>query len=241
MIYDTHCHIDLLNSMNRFCRELNNKKITILSMTTTPKAYALEVERLHQFSTIALSLGLHPQLVATRKNELPMVDKYISSCQFIGEIGLDFSRRHYASKKDQEYVFEHIIDSCTQSKTISIHSVFSTKQVLDVLEKHATPQNNFCILHWFTGTSKQLNRAIELGCYFSINEQMLSSSKGGELVRAIPLNRLLLESDAPFVGNINTVLELRQSLSRVLASISRIKECDVNFQILETSRKVLHL
>lgn len=84
--------------------ELSSNDISILSMTTTPKAYAIEVQRLQQFPSLFLSLGLHPQLVATRKNELPLFDKYISSCRYVGEIGLDFSRRYYSSKEDQQYM-----------------------------------------------------------------------------------------------------------------------------------------
>jgi len=57
------------------------------------------------------------------------------------------------------------------------------------------------ILHWFSGSIKVAARAWTLGCYFSINPRMLEHDAGLKLVKAIPVERLLLETDAPFSGD----------------------------------------
>ena len=54
------------------------------------------------------------------------------------------------------------------------------------------------VLHWFTGSGPDVRRAIDLGCYFSVNEQMLKAPRGRSLLEAVPLARLLTETDAPF-------------------------------------------
>jgi TatD DNase family protein len=54
------------------------------------------------------------------------------------------------------------------------------------------------VLHWFTGTRAEARRAVDLGCYFSINAEMLDSNRHRELVAALPLERLLTETDGPF-------------------------------------------
>lgn len=55
------------------------------------------------------------------------------------------------------------------------------------------------ILHWFTGTRREVERAARLGLYFSVNPAMVTSQKGRELVDAMPRDRVLTESDGPFV------------------------------------------
>ena len=59
------------------------------------------------------------------------------------------------------------------------------------------------ILHWYSGGVTDLRRAIEQGCYFSINHQMLQSANGKNIVGSIPVDKILLESDAPFTKGLN--------------------------------------
>ena len=53
-------------------------------------------------------------------------------------------------------------------------------------------------MHWFTGNIKELQRAISLGCLFSINPKMCYSKSGKDIIMQIPLNKILPETDAPF-------------------------------------------
>jgi len=55
------------------------------------------------------------------------------------------------------------------------------------------------ILHWYSGSPKVLEKALSYGFYFSINTSMINSAKGREIVMEIPRDRLLTESDGPFV------------------------------------------
>ena len=79
---------------------------------------------------------------------------------------------------------------------MSIHSRGAASQVLDALEQH--PGAGTAILHWFSGTTRELERAVSLGCWFSIGPAMLRSNRGRALASAMPLDRLLTETDAPF-------------------------------------------
>ena len=238
-MFDMHCHVDLIDPMNRFCATAAMLDISILAMTTTPRAYHAETNMLRNYQSVYVALGLHPQLVSERKQELAIFDRYVASSRFIGEVGLDFSKRFYSSKEDQVIAFEHIIQACVHSKTISIHSVFSDKQVLDILVKNSTTEHNRCILHWYSGSLKQLDRALEMGCYFSVNEQMLRSANGAKIIHRIPVERMVLESDAPFVGSINTAELLRESLKRAQDGISSIKGVEAKDILAHTSRILL--
>ena len=62
----------------------------------------------------------------------------------------------------------------------------------------SVPDAGIPVLHWFSGTQRQLKRAIDQGCWFSVGNQMCSSAKGKEIVKAIPVDRLITETDGPF-------------------------------------------
>lgn len=77
-----------------------------------------------------------------------------------------------------------------------MHSRHATGQVLDALS--ARQDAGVAVLHWFSGTVNELQRAVDMGCWFSVGPSMLGSSKGRSLVSAMPYNRILTESDGPF-------------------------------------------
>jgi TatD DNase family protein len=70
--------------------------------------------------------------------------------------------------------------------------------VLDVIERHLPRNRGVAVLHWFTGTKAEARRAAALGCYFSINAEMMYSGRGRALVAELPMDRLLTETDGPF-------------------------------------------
>lgn len=220
-IVDLHCHVDLFPNMQQAAKESVNMDIQIFSVTTTPKAYEKEIRLLRDYGTIKLALGLHPQLVKERYSELDLVKKYLPNAKYIGEIGLDYNRQFYASKDKQLHVFETIIRECAfhEGKIISIHSVKSAKHVLDILEKYNCCQTCKCILHWYSGEINQLKRAIEMGCFFSINIKMLESANGKMIIEQIPTDRILVESDAPFIHDVNNMKSLKALMADTIEEL----------------------
>lgn len=85
---------------------------------------------------------------------------------------------------------------CTR-KTITLHAVRSAGTVLDLLVRTGAAAQHACIFHWFSGTSDELHRAIEIGCSFSVGPRMLATKRGRAYAQAIPAARLLLETDEP--------------------------------------------
>jgi TatD DNase family protein len=70
--------------------------------------------------------------------------------------------------------------------------------VLDHLERFFPASAGTPVLHWFTGSASEARRAVAFGCFFSINPRMARSKSGALVLREIPPDRLLTESDAPF-------------------------------------------
>jgi TatD DNase family protein len=83
-------------------------------------------------------------------------------------------------------------------KILTLHSVRAVTAILDMLETHLLPGKGKAVLHWFTGTNAEAQRACDLGCYFSINGEMLKNERHRKTIAALPLDRLLTETDGPF-------------------------------------------
>ena len=163
---------------------------------------------------------------------------------FVGEVGLDFAPRHERTRKEQIAVFDAVLDACMNGgKVISIHAVRSASAVLDMLESHGSCGSNTYILHWFSGTSDELMRAIRLGCFFSVNPRMLATKRGRAYVRAIPRERLLLETDMPANEGVPySIEEWECDLRAVLAALADACDehaDDLGEAIAQTSAQLL--
>jgi TatD DNase family protein len=67
-----------------------------------------------------------------------------------------------------------------------------------MIEAHLPPERGTVVLHWFTGSKSDARRAAALGCYFSINAEMTRTDRGRDLIRSLPRDRILTETDGPF-------------------------------------------
>lgn len=198
---DFHCHLDLYSEHRAVIQECVADRIATFAVTTTPKAYTRNVDFAAGSPFVMVGLGLHPQLVAERANEVRLFEKYLETTRFVGEVGLDAGPKFYSSFEEQRRVFSHILDACDEQggKILSIHSVRCVSKVLEQLEKHLRGGRTTPVLHWFTGTHSEAKRASSMGCFFSINSEMLRSPKNIALIKTLPIERLLTETDGPFV------------------------------------------
>ena len=242
MLYDMHCHLDLMPKMKDIIHESVNTNFGIMAVTTTPKAYMQEVDFCKKAPNINVAIGLHPQLIEDRYNELSIVLDKTQNVKYIGEIGLDFNSGYVSSKVKQIEVFSSITNECSKigGKVLSIHSVKAAAAVIDILSMHRATENNLCILHWFTGNESELKRAIDLGCYFSINSQMLSTSGGKRVIQSIPEDRILVETDAPFIKAISHYQDIYKELEQVIYGLSNLKGKDLYKVICINSENVIN-
>ncbi len=204
-----------------------------------PRSFATANKRASSSPNVIAGVGLHPWWIADGRCGTAEVDLLCELAvreRFIGEVGLDFSPRFAGTEGIQTQAFERLCQALSQNplagRVLSIHSVRAAGATLDILESNGllkdTPNSPTIIFHWFSGTSDELARARNAGCYFSINERMLVTKRGREYARQIPLDRLLLETDAPTEENEDTTAQsLVESLTSVSKSIATLKNCDV--------------
>lgn len=237
---DLHCHLDLYPNHEELIRQCDAHKIATLAITTTPKTFERNVEIASASHYVSVALGLHPQLVAQRASEVALFEKLLAFTRYVGEIGLDAGSKYYASFEEQQRVFGRILHACDEQgdKILSIHSVRSVSKVLKHLELCLRGGRCVPIMHWFTGTKSESKRAVDLGCFFSLNSEMLASPKVHSLIQSLPLDRLLTETDGPFVqvdGRPARPTDIPQAV-QMLAALRNLSPGVMARQILENFR-----
>jgi TatD DNase family protein len=237
--YDTHAHIDLYKNMRAYIDDIEKACCYTIIVTNVPKLYKKYIGEYDDYQYIRFALGLHPELAIQYKSQLSIFHEAVKTSRYIGEVGLDFAK---GVDEEQIKIFEEIMKSCQHygGKIISVHSRRAANKTIDVIGKCAT---NIIILHWFSGTMKELNRAIKMGYYFSVNTNMLMSKKGAEMVKRIPPDRLLLESDAPFTNTTRDRYDLDfiRLIVNMTAEILGKSEQEIRTMYSENFKKILKL
>lgn len=199
---DCHCHLDQYKDPLAIIKDPKGKDTFIIAVTNLPSHFKIGLMHTRPFTNIRISLGFHPLTASKNVNQLELFENYFDETSYIGEIGLDFSKEGIATKNDQIKVFSRIAQklSNTSSKMISVHSRGAEQQLLEIVDKYRLKN---IILHWFTGPNDALQKALSLGCFFSINPKMTITTKGKNTIEAIPYSRILTESDGPYAKIFN--------------------------------------
>lgn len=199
-LVDFHCHLDLYPNHSQLVDECEKQGIFTLSVTTTPRAWAHNQALTATTKHVRIALGLHPQLVKERADEIGIWRDLLPQARYVGEVGLDAGPRFFSSFEDQKRLFETVLRECASQggKILTIHSVRAVRGVLDMIEAHLPRSRGTVVLHWFTGSRSEAERALKLGAYFSINREMLRNERHRKMVSSLPLDRILSETDGPF-------------------------------------------
>ena len=205
---DSHCHLDhepLLSNLDQVIERSKNVGINkILTICTTLESFKKIKKIVKMDKIIYGTYGIHPHEVKSNKvtydliiNEINNNDKIIG----IGETGLDFYYNH-SDKVDQLLSLEeHIKASLELNVPLIIHSRNAEQETLKMFEKYKK-SNLKILMHCFTGSKKFAAKLLELNAYFSASGIITfkNSLELQETFRFIPLNKLLIETDSPFLA-----------------------------------------
>lgn len=211
-----------------------------------------------RFTFVHPGLGIHPWWIPEDKENVNQLlndfDGAFSGAKVIGEVGLDFSRHHLHTAENQKEALSFIFRRCADRGgfVLSLHCVQAYSEMFDLFKQTKVLSCCTGIFHWFSGSSQDLMQAIESDCYFSISKRMLSSKRGKEYVKAIPEDRLLLETDAPHVPiqdkaipvtscSFEQVQEELQETFHLLAELRNQDSCHLAAVIKKNAQRVLSL
>ena len=202
---DAHIHLNALQNPTPIATCSAN----IFCVSCSPAGWQRTAKLIAGVPTARAGLGLHPWWVPSSKvqdedaverfeDSLNSFLEHAPNTHFIGEIGLDFYGENKENSQQQVSVFQQICQALVSGgHVISLHTRGADKETLELLEDSGALRGNRCILHAFNGPSSAMTQALRAGCYFSVGERELKTKRWREYAKQLPLDRLLLESDAP--------------------------------------------
>jgi TatD DNase family protein len=195
---DTHCHVDLYPDAGSILTEAESSRVLVVAVTNAPSVFFHTRELAERFPYLLPAVGLHPELVATHGHEVSQIGPLLEQTRFVGEVGLDYVTSDKDLRARQREVFTAILDRCAAlgGKVLTVHS---RRAAADVIAAVGAAFNGTVILHWFTGTVREAERALANGCYFSVNTAMTAARSSATLLGMLPPDRVLTETDGPFV------------------------------------------
>jgi TatD DNase family protein len=225
MKVDVHCHLDFKDfDKDRdevIKRAEQNGFSAIIANGLDVKTNRNVIKLAKKYKIVKPALGMYPThgLELTEKEldeELKFIEKQKPSA--IGEIGLDLFKAKNIKK--QIKVFKKLI-ALSQKLEIPmlIHSRKAEEETVQVLEE-LKPKK--IVMHCFGGNLEQTQRAVELGCYFSIPTSIVRNKSFKKLVKRVPLDKLLTETDAPYLSPYED--KKRNEPSFIVETIKKIAE-----------------
>ena len=224
-LFDTHAHLDLSSNFNEEINSIEKLKIYTVAVTNLPPLYVKFKNRIES-KYIKPALGFHPELIEKYQKFIPQMWNLLDDAKYIGEVGLDY-KVAINSKSLQLSFFETLIHKCHSlgGKILTIHSRNSVDDILAII---GSKFNSKFILHWYSGNLKNIDIAVANGAYFSINSAMCKSTNGLKIINHIPTDRLLLESDYPFILKTDKTSFRVSDISETVANLAKIK--NINYE-----------
>jgi len=210
MIIDSHCHLEyepMALSLNETIARANKDGVKyFLTISTTDKSLEKILKITNDFDCVYGTYGIHPHEAKNHKNikSKDIIKKINLSKKIIGigETGLDFYYNH-SEKKDQIACLEEHIDSAqTLNIPLIVHTRSAEKETLDILKRRKIEKDFKILIHCFTGSREFAFNLLDLNAYISASG-VITFKKSSELAATfneIPNNRILVETDAPYLA-----------------------------------------
>lgn len=226
-IFDTHAHYDdskFDDDRTSLLETLPQKGVcNIVNQSTDLRTAQISIDFAEKYDYIYATVGIHPENL----DGLP--DNYISILRelskhekvvAIGEIGLDY---YYDIPKDKQLkVFEEqLILANELDMPVCIHDREAHGDTLSLLQKH----NPKGVVHCFSGSREMARDVIKLGMYIGVGGVITfkNARKSLEVVEEIPLERIVLETDAPYLAPV-PFRGKRNDSSMIIYSAQKIAE-----------------
>ena len=202
MFVDTHCHLEMLSDTDAAVKRAFDAGVrTILAPTSSRASW--EAARAFDYPGIYIAIGLHPSDADKPVTEDELLKKLDPKTIAIGETGLDYHYGDGPDKRDQDMNFRaHIAVARFAKLPILIHNRDSDEDMLKLLQEEMRRGEFKAVIHSFTGNPSIRDFALEAG--FMISASGIVTFKSADELRQsvakVPLERMLIETDAPFLA-----------------------------------------
>ena len=202
MLIDVHCHLTAPEFEGKVGEIVEKSvKAGVKAMITSGLGYedGLKALEISDYRIVYPSLGVSPYMLEGYEQVIDLINRESKKIVAIGEVGLDYWRvRDDEGRDRQRRVFREFIElSKSLDLPLIIHSRSAGRYALEILFEMKAER---VIMHAFDGAAKHAVKAVEKGYMFSIPPSIARSQQKRNLVKRIPLENLLLESDSPVLS-----------------------------------------
>ena len=207
MITDSHCHLDyepLVNNIDQVLLNAKKNNITnLLTIGTSLDSSKKVLEIVSKYPNVHGAIGIHPNSTTGNLesiNEILLLKKKSKKIIAFGETGLDYFYKR-SDKKDQIFAFEkHVEFSILEKVPVIVHTRDADDDTISIIKQYYN-KTNF-LIHCFTGTLDFAKNLLNLNCLISFSG-IITFKKSNDLrdvVKYVPLERMLIETDSPYLS-----------------------------------------
>ena len=262
MIFDSHNHPQFSqykNDREEMIKRALDGGVFMICVGTDTKTSKEGIELAQKYDGVWAAVGLHPNDI-TEQYDIMIYHTMLKEPKVVavGEIGLDYYRTPEPEKqKKQKEVFKKFLElAIKHDKSVILHSRDASKgsigkvhsDMLDILNSYFTIHNSRLrgVAHSFTGTLEEAKKYLDLGFYLGFNGIITFARQYDEVVRYVSLDRILLETDAPYLtpepyrGQRNEPLCVKEVAKKV-AELKKTSIDEVVEQTTENCKKLFGL
>lgn len=211
MLVDSHCHLDKLDyeqlhtGIDDVLAKAKARGIDYcLSVGVTLESFPTMMEMIEPHDNVFASCGVHPLDIEAgfdyeKLKEYAQHERVVA----IGETGLDYHYQPELAEQQKDIFRQHVRLAVELNKPLIIHTRMAREDTLQILREEGAEKCGG-VLHCFTESLEMAQAAIDLGFYISISG-IVTFNKASELknvVNQLPLERLLVETDSPYLAPI---------------------------------------
>lgn len=194
-LIDTHFHLDHYRNYREIATRISELRQYTICVTNSPGVFLSCKKIIPETKYMKFAIGFHPLENKIGFADLEDFFLLLDNTNYVGEIGLDFTKSAHMDRDIQIQIFDRIVAKCaSMNKLMTVHIRRAEAEAIEIMKKYSPRK---CIIHWFTGTERQMIDLLDLGCYFSINSNMAAGRSNSKYLR-IPADRILVESDGPY-------------------------------------------
>lgn len=207
MLFDSHCHLTdtrLLPEVDDVIdRARKNGVDRIVTVGADLDDWGTTLDIARRFGAVHAALGVHPHIADRATDEamarLEELARGESSCVAIGETGLDYYYDNAPRDAQREAFLRHLALAESVGLPVIVHTRSADEDTIAILREAG--RNVRGVIHCFTGGRALMEAALDLGWYISLAGIVsFRNYEDQDLVRAIPADRLLIETDSPYLA-----------------------------------------
>ena len=241
-LYDAHAHLNdeqFAGDLDEVIQRAVDAGVSrIVNVGYDEQSSARALEQASRYRGVYATVGLHPHDAAKlTPRSMSFFDGLASDSKVvaIGETGLDYHYLHSPKEKQLEVLDMHLDLAKALKLPAVIHCRKAYPDLAGVLRKHYHPSHNSWLVHCFSGDMEDLEALIQLDCYFSVGGSItFKNFSKAEIVRRIPADRLLLETDCPYLAPVPRRGKRNEPAWLVFTSMALSNIIDVELERIST-------